>query len=92
MEFDVEMTPGKVWLLRKTSQACLDNGRPEKALSLAEKGLELRPDDEDFKNIKAEAEQDLKKKCSVRCRAESTHAQSHQSKIRFAWATLSVLD
>jgi CubicO group peptidase (beta-lactamase class C family) len=57
MEFDVEMTPGKVWLLRKTSQAFLDNGRPGKALVYAKRGLELRPDDEDFKIIKAEAEQ-----------------------------------
>lgn len=57
MEFDVEMTPGKVWLLRKTSQAFLDHGRPNKALSYAEKGLKLRPDDEDFISIKAEAEQ-----------------------------------
>ena len=57
MEFDVEMTPGKVWLLRKTSQAFLDNGRPEKAFAYAKRGLELRPDDEDFKIIKAEAEQ-----------------------------------
>ena len=59
MEFDVETTPGKAWLLRKTSQAFLNNGRPEKALALAKKGLEMKPDDEDFKTIKAEAEQDL---------------------------------
>jgi CubicO group peptidase (beta-lactamase class C family) len=59
MEFDVEMTPGKAWLLRKTAQACLDNGRPRKALAYAEKGLLLKPEDEAFKMIKAEAAQDL---------------------------------
>ncbi len=62
MELDVEQAPGKVWLLRKTALACLNNGRPEKALSLAAKGLELRPDDERFKAIKQEAEQDLENK------------------------------
>jgi len=55
MEFDLEQTPGKVWLLRKTAQACLDNGRPEKALAFAKIGLELRPDDDGFKAIKAAA-------------------------------------
>ena len=61
MEFDLETTPGKVWLLRKTAQVCLNNGRPEKALGFAAQGLELKPEDEALKNIKAEAEQDLKK-------------------------------
>lgn len=61
MEFDVELTPGKTWLLRKTAQACLSNGRPEKALAFAKRGLKLRPDDERFAAIKTEAEQDLKK-------------------------------
>jgi CubicO group peptidase (beta-lactamase class C family) len=61
MEFDVGLAPGKVWLLRKTAQACLSNGRPEKALALSKKGLELRPDDEGFATIKEEAEQDLRK-------------------------------
>jgi CubicO group peptidase (beta-lactamase class C family) len=59
MEFDVETSPGKVWLLRKTSQAFLDNGRPEKALPYLKKGLELRPDDEAFKSMKAEVVQAL---------------------------------
>ena len=59
MEFDVEATPGKVWLLRKTAQACLDNGRPEKALVFLKKGLALRPDDEKLKTIKAEVERAL---------------------------------
>lgn len=60
MEFDLEETPGKAWLIRKTAQACLNNGRPEKALKFAIKGLALKPDDETFKSIKVEAEQDLK--------------------------------
>lgn len=59
MEFDVEQTPGKVWLIRKTAQACLDSGRATKALSYAKQGLELRPDDERFQSIKIEAEQSL---------------------------------
>ena len=59
MEFDVETTPRKVWLLRKVAQAFLNNGRPAKALELVKKGLMLRPDDEEFKMIKTEAEQDL---------------------------------
>ena len=57
MEFDVEMTPGKVWLLRRTSQAFIDHGRPKKALVYAEKGLQLRPDDEVLQSIVAEASQ-----------------------------------
>ena len=61
MEFDLEMTPGKVWLIRKTAQMCLNNGRPNKAIIYANKGLEIKPEDESLKNIKTEAEQDLKK-------------------------------
>ncbi|MCM2373971.1 serine hydrolase domain-containing protein [Aporhodopirellula aestuarii] len=60
MEFDVETTPGKAWLLRKTALAFLNNARPEKALVFANQGLELKPDDEALKNIKTEAEQDLR--------------------------------
>lgn len=55
MEFDVEATPGKFWLLRKISQACLDNGRPEKALIFLDRGLKIRPEDEEFIRMKAEA-------------------------------------
>ncbi len=65
MEFDIEMTPGKVWLLRKASQACLDNGRTEEALDYVNKGLELRPDDDDFKTMKTELEQTLKSQKSL---------------------------
>ena len=43
-------------------QACLDNGRPEKALPILERGLSLRPDDEDFKSKQAEAKRDLESK------------------------------
>ncbi|WP_442505469.1 serine hydrolase [Novipirellula sp. SH528] len=60
MEFDVETSPGKVWLLRKTALAHLNNGHPEKALAFAEQGLKLRSDDEGFTTVKAEAEQVLK--------------------------------
>ncbi len=59
LEFDVEAAPGKVWLLRKTAQVCLENGRPKKALNFVKMGLELRPDDERFITLKAEAEQDM---------------------------------
>ena len=60
MEFDLESSPGKVWLLRKTAQAFLENGRAERALALSKKGIELRPEDERFQTIRAEAEKDLK--------------------------------
>jgi CubicO group peptidase (beta-lactamase class C family) len=60
LEFDVEAAPGKVWLLRKTAQACLENGRPKKALIFVNMGLKLRPDDERFNTLKAEAELDMK--------------------------------
>lgn len=56
MESDVAATPEKVWLLRKTAQAFLENGRPEKALHFLKQGFKLRPDDEDFKTMTVEAE------------------------------------
>ncbi len=59
MEFDVESTPSKTWLVRKTAQAHLNNGRPKQALRFADQGLKLKPDDESLKNIKLEAEKDL---------------------------------
>ncbi|MBT5020098.1 MAG: serine hydrolase [Planctomicrobium sp.] len=62
LEFDVEAAPGKVWLLRKTAQVCLENGRPNKALNFAKMGLELRPDDERFIALKAEAELDINRR------------------------------
>ena len=59
MELEVELTPSKPWLLRKTAQAYLGNGRPEKALAMARKGLVLKPADEKLLTLKSEAEQDL---------------------------------
>lgn len=61
MEFDIETTSGKVWMLRKASEASLNNGRPQKALSFLQMALERRPDDEEFKMMKIEVEQDLKR-------------------------------
>lgn len=60
MEFDIKTTPGKVWLLRKASQACLDNGRLQEAMSHLKKGLELKPGDERFKAMQVEVEKALK--------------------------------
>jgi CubicO group peptidase (beta-lactamase class C family) len=62
MELDIELTPGKVWLLRRTAEAYLSNGHPRKALIVLNKGLELKPDDDRLKAMKAEADQDLKGK------------------------------
>jgi len=64
MDFDVEQTPKKVWLIRKTAQACLDHGRPIKALLYANKGLKLRPNDERFESIKIEAEHAVNSRAS----------------------------
>ena len=60
MEFDVESTPGKVWLLRKSSRACLENGYAERALILLKQAIELSPDDEEFKAMQDEAERAIK--------------------------------
>ena len=60
IELDIELTPGKVWMLRKASQVCLDNGRPQKAIFFLKKALKLRPDYEGFQMMIREAEQDLK--------------------------------
>ncbi len=60
MELEIELNPGKVWLLRKTAEACLSNGLPEKAQALAERGLELKPEDEKLQMLKADAAKDLK--------------------------------
>lgn len=60
MELEVEMAPGKVWLLRKTAEAYLGNSRPEEALVLTKNGLKQKPDDEKLKTLKAEIEKDLK--------------------------------
>ena len=55
MELEVELSPGKTWLLRKAAEACLSNGKLERALALAEKGLAQKPDDEKLQVLKAEA-------------------------------------
>ncbi|MGB1926656.1 MAG: serine hydrolase, partial [Rubripirellula sp.] len=57
MEFDVESSPGKVWLLRKTAQAFLDAGQLDQAISYAKLGIEKKPDDEALQLIIAEANQ-----------------------------------
>ncbi|MGY8656597.1 MAG: tetratricopeptide repeat protein, partial [Verrucomicrobiia bacterium] len=62
MELDIELTPGKVWMLRRTAEAYLSNGHPRKALIVLNKGLELKPDDDRLKAMKVEADQDLKGK------------------------------
>jgi CubicO group peptidase (beta-lactamase class C family) len=59
MELEIKLSPGKVWLLRKTAEACLGNGRPKKALEWAENGLALKPKDQKLLGLKSEAEQDL---------------------------------
>jgi len=61
MELDVQSTPTKVWLLRKTAQTFLNSERPQKAFEYARMGLKLKPDDERLKTIQTEAEQDLAK-------------------------------
>ena len=57
LEFDIESTPGKVWLLRRASQACLDYGRPQKALEFLHKALQQKPGDEELQAMKFEAEE-----------------------------------
>ena len=59
MESDLKETPTKVWLLRATAQAHLDNGKPEKALQYAVTGLAQKPADPKLLTIKTEAEDDL---------------------------------
>ena len=59
MEFDIESSPGKVWLLRKAAQAFLANGHPEKALQMAKKGLSKKSEDERLQTLVLEAEREL---------------------------------
>ena len=59
MELEIALNPGKVWLLRKTAEAYLNNGLPEKALKTAEQALARKPDDEKLIAIRSEAEKDL---------------------------------
>ena len=60
MDLEVEMAPGKIWLLRKTAEAYFGNNCPERALTLVEKGLKQKPEDEKLKTLKAEIGKDLK--------------------------------
>lgn len=55
LEFDLELAPDKAWLVRKTARACLDHGQWKEALDLADRGLKLKPGDEEFLRIRAEA-------------------------------------
>ena len=59
MDLEIELSPGKVWMLRKAAQANLSNGRPERALALATSALESKPEDEKLSALKAEAEREL---------------------------------
>ena len=60
MEFEVELAPGKVWLVRKLAETYLNAGRAEEALATAKQGIDLKPEDEKLANIQVEAEHDLK--------------------------------
>ena len=56
MEFEVENSPGKVWLLKKVAQAFSSHGQFKKALALLDQGLSLKPDDESLQTMKAEVQ------------------------------------
>ncbi|MEM7013029.1 MAG: serine hydrolase [Verrucomicrobiota bacterium] len=58
LELEVELHPEKVWLLRKTAEAYLNNDRPNLALETTKRALELKPDDEKLAALKLEAEKD----------------------------------
>ena len=59
MDLELELSPGKVWLLKRAAQANLSNGRPKRALEMANTGLELKPEDEKLSTLKAEAEREV---------------------------------
>ena len=59
MEMEMELSPGKVWLLKRAAQAYLSNGRAERALSIVSEALELKSGDEQLAALKAEAEREL---------------------------------
>lgn len=62
MDLEVELSPGKVWLYRKCAEAHLSNGSPQRALTLIEKGLHQKPDDEKLAGLKADVERVLERK------------------------------
>lgn len=61
MELEIELAPGKIWLLRKTAEAYLENGRPAEAEKIASRGLELKPEDEKLIYLRDEARWDIAK-------------------------------
>lgn len=65
MESDLKETPTKVWLIRQTAKAHLENGQPKKALKYAEKGIEQKPDDPGLTEIKSEAERAVRDSAQV---------------------------
>ena len=65
LEADTELTPNKIWLVRKTCRAFLENGSPDKALKYARRGLELRPDDERFSALLSQAQSAIDSQSSI---------------------------
>ncbi len=59
MELEVELAPGKVWIVRKAAESHLSQGNLLRALELAENGLNLKPEDEKLLEIKRDAEEEL---------------------------------
>lgn len=56
MEFEIETSPGKVWVLKKVAQALMSHGQFKKALVLLDQALSLKPEDESLQTMKAEVE------------------------------------
>lgn len=65
LELEIELNPGKIWLYKKATEACLSHDRPEKALALAEAGLKRKPDDEKLLSARSDAEAALKAEASA---------------------------
>lgn len=59
MELEVELGSGKVWLLRKAAELQLWYGEAERALELAEAGLQQKPEDDRLIDIKQSASFEL---------------------------------
>ncbi|MEM7143504.1 MAG: serine hydrolase domain-containing protein [Verrucomicrobiota bacterium] len=60
MEMEIELNPGKVWLYRKATEACLRHARAKNAKPLVTKALELKPEDEKLKSLMLDVERVLK--------------------------------
>ena len=56
MDLEVELSGGRVWMIRKAAQAQLSYGTPQRALSLAKQGLASKPDDETLEQLRKDAE------------------------------------